>query len=270
MRCEGLTPLIDILNHRPGYLSELSRPSSSPSKNNANSKSKSDLDSVSILNAAFTTTAEDVVVYKVGRTIQQNEQIFLNYGPKSNLDLLSHFGFCLHRNICDVLKVEINGEEVTMYEDCQIAIALNLCREVASVKQPGSGECDSQEQQLNNVYVIDDDDDNDDCGNGGGSAAWFQQMLKEEETNEKSRTVLLSTIGTPLSKDNEKLALTLMKNLVQPFIGVAEMNDTRKVDADRLSFESDVHTYLKGVERVALFVSSTVCTLEKMLSSENL
>ena len=92
-RCEALTPLIDLLNHRPGYLSELQRrPSMLAESNTTTSRALQ---------------KQDVVVYTVGRTIQANEQIFLNYGPKSNEDLLAHFGFCLDKNICDVLRIEI-------------------------------------------------------------------------------------------------------------------------------------------------------------------
>ena len=83
-RCEALTPLIDLLNHRPGYLSELQRrPSMLAESNTTTSRALQ---------------KQDVVVYTVGRTIQANEQIFLNYGPKSNEDLLAHFGFCLDKN----------------------------------------------------------------------------------------------------------------------------------------------------------------------------
>jgi hypothetical protein len=79
---ETITPLIDLLNHRPGTLSALKQ--TPPQRAGTGS-----------------------ILYSNGRTLKSGEQIFLNYGPRSNADLLAHFGFTLRDNVCDTAVVDV-------------------------------------------------------------------------------------------------------------------------------------------------------------------
>lgn len=77
---EALVPLVDFLNHRPGTLCDLA-------------------DSKKCIQLLY------------GKTIDAGEEIFLNYGPRSNTSLLAHFGFTLKSNPCDQIVIEVGGEQ---------------------------------------------------------------------------------------------------------------------------------------------------------------
>ena len=260
-RCEALTPLIDLLNHRPGYLSELQRPPMLAESNTTTSRALQ---------------KQDVVVYTVGRTIQANEQIFLNYGPKSNEDLLAHFGFCLDKNICDVLRIEITpsapgtasatstlllSQEIVLYEGCHLGKALDVCREVVS---------DGLETTANEVVYKQEQIKEDDDGEVAlsSSAAWFAQMTREEEDRKNGVVWIdLSTIGTPRSKMNENDALIFLENILiqQEKISATAGNDVGEMDVEGVAFKADANTYKKGLNRVTTSVLSQVRAMVQQL-----
>jgi hypothetical protein len=77
---EALCPLLDLMNHRPGTLSNL--------RNEGR-------------------VGNEQLIYSIGRTLQEGEEISLNYGSRSNGDLLSYFGFTLSNNLADVYLMQV-------------------------------------------------------------------------------------------------------------------------------------------------------------------
>ena len=158
------------------------------------------------------------MVYKVGRAIQANEQIFLNYGPKANEDLLSHFGFTLPNNVCDVLHIDIQGQHdddhhndekgkegethhLILYESCSLAKTLDACR-ASSVIDRSQHTTTTTVSITTAIYECVGDGD----GDEGSSSRWFAQMLKAEKDPDTPVMFDLSleNIGTPISKNNER------------------------------------------------------------------
>jgi hypothetical protein len=251
-RCEALTPLIDMLNHKPGYLSELIQQTS-----------KDAAPSFSTCRMSY----GSVIVYKVGRTISAEEQIFLNYGPKSNEDLLSHFGFTLSNNVCDALRIVIGGNIVCLFEGCEISEALDAARLSCTPSEPNK-----MKVKLSDIYILEEDEELsvfDDTHGDGGTSHWFAGMMKNEEGEDNGR-VDFSTIGTPCSRENELLALCTLESILKPF----EMQNVHKLNgndrATSSSFSTDILEYRLGQRKVAASVLSILRTLKQRLISLSL
>ena len=100
-RCEALTPLIDILNHRAGFLSRLSNtPPSAAVSTRCQSGN---------CGGTAPAAAEPMIFYSCQRSLPAGAQIFLNYGVRGNEELLSYFGFCLADNPADVVTLDLVG-----------------------------------------------------------------------------------------------------------------------------------------------------------------
>ena len=75
----ALVPLLDILNHRPGALTE------------------------------WTTSHRSTIAVRVNAAVGAGEQVYINYGPFSNETLLASFGFALETNLADTVRLSIGN-----------------------------------------------------------------------------------------------------------------------------------------------------------------
>ena len=75
----ALVPLCDILNHRPGALTE------------------------------WTTSHRSTIAVRVNAAVGAGEQVYINYGPFSNETLLASFGFALETNLADTVRLSIGN-----------------------------------------------------------------------------------------------------------------------------------------------------------------
>ena len=229
------------------------------------------------------------MVYKVGRAIQPNEQIFLNYGPKANEDLLSHFGFTLSKNVCDVLHIDIQGQHdddndddkgkggthnLILYENCSLAKTLDACRASSVIDQSQHTTTVSITTSAAIYGCVGNTGDGNGSGSGhededeGSSSRWFAQMLKAENDPDTPVMIDLSleNIGTPISKNNERRALELLENILVPIESwVIETPPDSSSDNLSLCFKSDVEEYKRGQQFVAISVLLKIRALKKLL-----
>ena len=213
------------------------------------------------------------MVYTVGRTIQADEQIFLNYGPKTNEDLLSHFGFTLPNNRCDVLHMSllptahIHGNTVNnqvfkiqLYEGCLLATALNTAR-ASVVKRLGTSFNSFSIGDISTVYHVDAPEADSSAASvagstGGSSSLWFAKMMQDEK--QETITIDFSTIGRVISKANEREALETLEQMLMRF-----KPSSHPIDGD--SFALDVAVYTNGQHQVAASVLGQIVELKKNL-----
>ena len=284
-RIEAIVPLIDILNHRPGYLSELQRRSTFSSSSTTFSTTSSTTTSI---------PSNEMMEYKVGRTISKDSQIFLNYGPKANEDLLSHFGFALNNNICDVLHLQLTStsNEIGLYEGCHLKQILDECREAVATEKKKSQKDDVDgERRIDGVYdktagigdsngdSTGDDDNASVAETSSSSATWFAQMMKEEKEGNKNNTIDMSitNIGTPRNKRNEQLALEKLEHILLEYVddkvavigtSGAVVDTSAVVDtcsSITTEIKEDVEIYKNGLKRVAKTILIRVRQLKEQL-----
>ncbi len=199
-RCEALTPLIDILNHRAGFLSRLSNtpPRGALASSHTSSSTRS---------GGGTAAAEPMIFYSCGRALPAGAQIFLNYGVRGNEELLSYFGFCLADNLADVVTLDLVGHGVArLYVEGPVpATLLDFARAACNSNSAGRPTGNA----IHSVYKVPLQEKGGDVG-GGGSAAWFAQLLREEAAGGGgggSDLIDFDAIGTVTSAENEHQAL---------------------------------------------------------------
>jgi hypothetical protein len=284
-RCEALVPLLDILNHRPGYLSDICRVHERKSGFSSSSSSSSSV-------TVKTNDDNNIMCYKVGRTIHANEQIFLNYGPKANEDLLSYFGFTLQNNICDVIHVVFPKQDlidsdkfvnvddgskdhsreldilsdvvISLYQGCLLKQVLNVARRYCWLYFSGEEKSLSisdvidfslrnKKCEISDVYNIDNSDDGDDST---ATSRWFEEIMQEGEVE----TIDLTSIGRPLSRENEQISLNYLKSLItKSFPLVTDKDDNQS------PFAADVVMYKHGQYEVAKSIIDRVSQLQEKL-----
>jgi hypothetical protein len=184
---EALCPLLDLMNHRPGTLSNL--------------RSEGRI-------------GDQRLIYSVGRTLQQGEEISLNYGSRSNGDLLSYFGFTLPDNLADVYLMTIpyfsssdnlNSDNLTrsfaLYLGCEIpADLLNFIRQRIFFDENNSLPLVSSPVDIQTVYHI---------PLPASSFDW----LSFDETNDDSLSPLCyNSLGSVISLQNESNSIQWLKD----------------------------------------------------------
>ena len=145
-RCEALTPLIDLMNHRPGTLSSMeseqrgSKVAAGRGNGGNGSEGGGQMEMCVEQPPAADAATEATVVYKYGRSLKQGEQITLNYGARGNEELFGYFGFTLPGNKADVLTINgistgvagiPPGWQLVLWHDALPAALLDQCRAVA-------------------------------------------------------------------------------------------------------------------------------------------
>ena len=121
-KVEAMVPLIDLLNHKPGTLSELELDRSRGGRK----KRKSDNGGMK----------EDVrrIVLRLGRLVEAGDQVYINYGCKGNAELLMYYGFTYPDNPADVYKLRLDPSgsvrPVVIYRGSCFGQVLDAAREL--------------------------------------------------------------------------------------------------------------------------------------------
>lgn len=229
---ETITPLIDLLNHRPGTLSVLKQ--------------------IHLSNKVYG------IEYSNGRTLHAGEQVFLNYGPRSNEDLLAHFGFTLKSNVCDTVVLRFNCPDIVngyksfrLFRGGEIPAAmLDFVRK--------------QLKQNSNAVAIDPTTIYRAPSVAVGSQEWlFNLCTAEDDNTDHVAEVSLGRIGSTLSTENETIMLKQLKD---------KINARKKLLLDRIklgnkhgNFSQNVHNYIYGLVTVLDDASTYVEKLQSYL-----
>ena len=190
-RREALTPLVDMLNHRPGYLSQLEIATKDHIVSLIGHTSPEGAEGLAVTNAPHLT-------YSSGRSIKGGEQIYLNYGARSNEELLAYFGFTLSGNEGDIVFVN----DHLVYRD---AVPTSLLDHARSKCAAGCKQVPVQD--IYNTPLPSDMQ---------STAAWFADFLRNEALHTgKTPSVDFALIGSVCgSAKDEQAALNLVSTQI--------------------------------------------------------
>ena len=225
---ETITPLIDLLNHRPGTLSAMKH------------------------NARPNVTGGNIL-YSNGRTLKSGEQIFLNYGPRSNEDLLAHFGFTLRDNMCDTAIVHLGfpgknqGPSYKLFRGGGIPEAmLNAVRLQLAPKPTAAAVPASTVYRIPATFV--------------GSSEWLASLSSPTDGEGSKVEVDFDRIGSTISSENEMAILNWIKETCRAQICLATAGGR---DDEGDSFCQNVQNYTDGIVAV---LNDACAYVDKLMS----
>ena len=294
-RREALTPLVDILNHRPGYLSNLEIHAPFTRQITVTTLTAA----AAVAPAAAVDTAPPPgppsrgvsIRYFSGRAVHCGEQIFLNYGVRSNQELLAYFGFTLSGNEGDTATVftsppSIGDSGYLMYKDVLPVSLLDSVRWKRDYSSNSSSDDDltaDRAAPTEQVYNIPSAGASD--SGGGGTAAWFANFLRSESLSggDDGPKVDFANVGTVRgSVEKERAALDdfdeLLQREVKCYRAVLARSNLRAVKEDeeeegtsadwKRAFAADVCRYAAGTIEVLISVLALSAQLRGALKTK--
>lgn len=245
---EALCPLLDLMNHRPGTLSTLQ------------------IDGK---------LGRQQILYSVGRTLKEGEEICLNYGARSNGDLLGYFGFTLRENIADVylwnnlafsssLQHQNYTQSIALFVNCDIPEALLLLiRQKLYFEESLTSNTTIPTVDIESVYHIE-------------TSSYSDWLHLEDDA---LPPINFDLIGSVISLQNELLTLSWLKtyftNKCSALMSTIQRNQDELVFAERnhtnslcyrIQFLSDCQVYLYGQVQILEYLCKK---LNQMINSLN-
>jgi hypothetical protein len=234
---EALCPLLDLMNHRPGTLSTIKM----------TGKLK-----------------EQRLVYSIGRSLKPGEEVSLNYGSRSNGDLLAYFGFTLSNNMADVSMMTIpsfspssadhdHTRSFVLFVGCDLpADLLDFIRQRIAFEESASVPFSSSPSLgLELVY---------DLPPPSPLSSWLDFTTNEDDT---LSPLTDTSLGTVLSLSNETLTLRWLQDTFEhkanEITQTLQRNDEELLYLTlhypsppnaRAMFLSDCQEYLRGQIRI--------------------
>lgn len=261
---EALCPLLDLMNHRPGTLSHLRN---------------------------VGRIGNQQLIYSIGRNLKRGEEVSLNYGSRSNGDLLSYFGFTLPDNLADVYLMTIpsfsslsgpsyghtsnHTRSFALYIGCEIPEdLLNFVRQKVFFDENNSLTYPSIDIQL--VYNIPPP-------SSFSSLDW----LSFDETDDSLSPLCFTSLGKVISIQNESSSLQWLKDyyltksnqLLQTIqrnqeeerlhrmAGMSAGVDEQKCINPRSMFLADCQVYLQGQVKILEYLSKKLDQMKNCLQS---
>jgi len=205
-------------------------------------------------NARPNVTGGGDILYSNGRTLKSGEQIFLNYGPRSNEDLLAHFGFTLRDNMCDtaIVNVGLPGEDqgpsYKLFRGGGIPEAmLNAARLQLAPKPAAAAVPASTVYRIPATLVV-------------GTSEWLASLSSPTDGEGSAVEVDFDRIGSTISTENEVAALNWLKETCRAQMCLA-MSGGRDGEGD--SFSQNVQNYTDGIVAV---LNDACAYVDKLMS----
>jgi hypothetical protein len=246
---EALCPLLDLMNHRPGTLSAIK----------------------------MTGKLKDQrLVYSIGRSLTPGEEVCLNYGSRSNGDLLAYFGFTLSNNVADVFTMMIpsfspsssehnHSRSFALFVGCDLpADLLDLIRQRIAFEESASVPCSAYPSvDVESIYHFPPPSDH-----------WLD--FNEDDA---LSPLVGSSLGTVLSLSNELLTLRWLQETFRSksnaIASTLQRNDeellylTRHHPSPphnaRAMFLADCQEYLRGQIRIFEYLSKKLDQMTQAL-----
>jgi len=157
--CEAMVPLIDLLNHSPGTLSRFN-------------------------------IQDDCITLSYQTSIEENSVLYLNYGARSNGDLLAYFGFTFPNNPADTVHVVTpdNVHHILFYDGIFPPQLLDSVRLLMPTSQ----------ENTSPVYKLKSD-----------GMDWREKLLTFQELD-----IDFSNIGAVIDRHNEAETLKHLENIL--------------------------------------------------------
>lgn len=278
----AMVPLVDALNHRPGALTwwadDAGRPVEAFAVDDGRQAPSRSLDALDAgpprtAQTAGTVEGQDELLHlKTGRLIRKGEQVFLNYGAKSNGDLLLRFGFVLPKNRVETVAMVLRGRdgggagsvalEIDVGADTAGAVErsfllsseglpvglLDACREAHTTRVPEAGAAHGVAHVYGEKHATD----------VGDFESWLARQ-QEGTTQWRASDV---EIGTPLSVASERRTLTWLKRELGRAATTMEACGCRPEDAADAEFARLCVEYRTGQAAV---LTATEDIIERLL-----
>lgn len=239
-KVEAMVPLVDLLNHKPGILSEFELVASTRKrKQGANACEQ----------------GAGKLVLKFGRKIEAGEQVYINYGCKGNAELLMYYGFTFGDNPADVYKLDLGadsrgeGKPLFLYRGSCFAQVLDAARALNAKET-------DKPQTIREIYGEE----------AGKHYEESQAVTWDYELSSVSVQSVWESIGTPLCAAGEARTFTFLLTRLRKEQRALLPQDHNSATPAELKFIRCCRHYRAGMHSILEELVSFVTYLQGVLN----